>query len=188
VVDFSKRARNTNEIEPDEEVIAACNVTPSPFGVANAGMTGGLIAGGVVGMAVGAAWDARRKKQSDAAADQKMLPAVAARLPYEPGIPTNGALLAVTTKRVLAWRISGLGKVREKLIDFRLDDIDEVWWEDADAKWMAGQPGSLLMWIGIGDKVLSLAGIAMGPAGKHIRKVVSGFEDRLGAKVQPFEG
>ena len=43
------------------------------------------------------------------------------------------------------------------------------------------------MWIGAGDTVLSLAGIAMGPAGKHIRNVVSGFEGRLGGKVQRFE-
>lgn len=188
MVDFVKRARSTNEIDADEEVVAACNVTPSPFGVANAGMTGGLIAGGVVGMAVGAAWDSRRKKKSDAAADQKMLPAVAARVPYEPGIPTNGALFAVTTKRILAWRISGLGKVREMLVDIPLHDIDEVWWEDADAKWMSGQPASLLMWVGVGDTVLSLAGISMGPGGKHIRSVVTGLETRLGAKVQRFEG
>lgn len=188
MVDFLKRARNTGNLDPDEEVIGASNVTQSPFAVANAGMTGGVIAGGAVGAAVGAAWDARRQKKDKGEQAAKLLPTVAARAPYQPGIPTNGALLAVTTKRVVAWRISAMGKPKDLLLSIRHDQIDEVWWEDADAKWLGGRPASLLIWIGVGDGVLSTAGIAMGPSGKYIRSVVTALEGRLPGKVRQFEG
>jgi len=187
MIDFAKRARSTNDLDPDEEVLGASNVTPSPFGVANAGMTGGLIAGGAAGLAVGAAWDAKRRKTDDAEQAAKTLPAVAARLPLDPPVSVKGALLAVTTKRVLVWKVSGLGKPKEILHSIPLTEIDEVWWEDADAKWLAGKPGSLLLWVGAGDRVLSVAGIAMGPGAKFIRSVVTALEERLPGKVHRFE-
>jgi hypothetical protein len=188
LVDFAKRARGTDDLDPDEDVLGASNVTPSPFGVANAGMTGGLIAGGVVGLTMGAAWDAKRRRTDDAEYAAKMLPAIAARLPFDPPVSTNGALLAVTTQRVVVWRISGLGKPKEILHSIPLTEIDEVWWEDADAKWLAGKPGSLLLWVGKGDRVLPVAGIAMGPAAKFIRSVVTALEELLPGKVHRFEG
>lgn len=188
MVDFVKRAVKTGDIDPDEQVLAGSNVTPSPFGVPNAGMTGGLIAGGVIGMAVGAAWDKRRASKDAEEQDGKRLPPVAARLPVEPAIPTNGALMAVTTKRILIWKIGGLGAPKEMLHAIPLTDVDEVRWEDADAKWLGGRPASLLLWIGVDDRVLSCAGISMGPAGRYIRSVVDALDQRLPGRVEAWEG
>ena len=138
MVDFAKRARGTGDLDPDEDIVAASNVTPSPFSVANAGLTGGLIAGGAVGAAVGATWDSRRRKKDDRVQADKQLPAVAARQPFESQIPTNGALLAVTTKRICVWKISAMGKPKELLFSISHNQVDGVWWEDADTKWLAG--------------------------------------------------
>ena len=187
MVDFLKRARNSGDLDPDEEVIGASNVMPSPFLVPNAGMTGGVIAGGVVGAAVGAAWDARRSRKGEEEQATKVLPGVAARPAFEPEIPTNGALLAVTTKRVVAWTISAMGKPKAVLLTVPHAEIDEVWWVDAETKWLAGKPASLLIWIGTGQRVLSLAGIVMGPSGKFIRSVVAGLDERLPGRVLEFE-
>lgn len=188
MVDFAKRARSTGDLAIDEEVIGAASITPSPFSVSNAGMTGGVIAGGVVGAVVGAAWDSRRRKKGEEDRTAKMLPAVAARLAFEPQVPTNGALMAVTNTRVIIWEISAMGKPKDVLLSIAHDRIDEVWWEDADSKWLAGMPASLLIWIGIEDRVLSVAGIVMGPAGKFIRSVVTALEERLPERVRRFEG
>ena len=188
MVDFVKRARATGDLDPDERVIGAANITPSPFSVANAGMTGGVIAGGVVGAVVGATWDSRRRKKGEEEQAAKMLPAVAARAAFEPKVPSNGALLAVTNKRVIVWKISAMGKPKDVLLSIPHERIDEVWWEDADSKWLAGKPASLLIWIGTGDMVLSVAGIVMGPAGKFIRSVVTALEERLPGGVHRFEG
>lgn len=187
MVDFAKRARGTGDLDPDEEIVAASNVTPSPFAVADAGLTGGMIAGGAVGAAFGATWDSRRKKKDAKTQAEKMLPAVAARQPFDSQIPINGALLAVTTKRICVWKISAMGKPKQILFSILHDQIDGVWWEDADTKWLAGKPASLLMWIGIGDRVLSTAGISLGPAGKSIRSVVAALDERLPGKVHRFE-
>ena len=188
MVDFLKRARNSGDLDPDEEVIGAANVTPSPFAAPNAGMTGGVIAGGVVGAAIGTAWDSRRRKKGEEEQSARMFPAVAARVAWDPAIPVNGALLAVTTKRVVAWRISAMGKPKKILLSIPHGEIDEVWWEDADTKWLAGKPASLLIWIGTGDRVLSMAGIVLGPGGKFIRSVVAALEERLTVEVRQFEG
>lgn len=184
MVDFIKRAVETGDIDPDEQVLAASNVTPSPFMVANAGMTGGLIAGGVVGAVVGAAWDRRRRKKDEQETATRVFPDVAHREPMEPSVPANGALLAVTTKRVIVWGISAMGTPRVVLVSVPLATVDQVVWEDADAKWLGGKPASLAVWIGVGDMVLGCAGIAMGPAGKWIRGVVEAFDQRLPGRVQ----
>ncbi len=186
MVDFLKRARKTGDLEPDEEVIGAANVTPSPFAVSNAGMIGGGIAGGVVGAAVGASLDSRQSRKGDDEQATQALPAVAARAAFEPEVPTNGALLAVTTKRVVAWRISAMGKPKDVLLSVPHSRIDEVKWADAETKWLAGKPASLLVWIGIEESVLSLAGIVMGPSEKYIRSVVTGLEERLPGRVREF--
>lgn len=186
MVDFVKRAQRTGDIGVDEEVLAACNVTPSPFAVANAGMTGGVIAGGMVGAALGAAWDGRRRKQDDVEQADKQLPELAGRPPLDPPVPTNGALLGVTTQRVVMWGISPMGKPREVLLAVPLAEIDEVWWEEADAKWLGGRPASLVLWIGASSGVLSCAGISMGPAAKHVRGIVAALESRLPGKVSAW--
>ncbi len=80
-----------------------------------------------------------------------------------------------------------MGKPKDLLFSIPHDQIDGVWWEDADTKWLAGKPASLLLWIGIGDRVLSMAGISMGPGGKSIRSVVAAMEERLPGKVRRFE-
>lgn len=189
MVDFARRARNSGDIGADEEVLAAANVTASPFVVANAGMTGGLIAGGVVGMAAGAAWDARRRKKDGVPGEGKPLPDLAARTPFEPGIPANGALFAATTGRLITWKISAMGKPRSVLWSAALGDIDEVVWEDADTKWAAGRPRSTLLWVGVEpERVVSMAAISMGPAGKHVAALVEALEGRLGSRVSRFEG
>lgn len=188
MVDFIKRASKTGDLDPDEQVLAAVNVTPSPFVVANAGMTGGLIGGGVIGMAAGAAWDGRQRKKDQQEAEGKSLPEVAGRKLVEPKIPTNGALLGVTTKRIVAWRISGLGKPRDVLHSIPLADVDMVRWEQADARWLGGRPASVLIWIGVGESVLACAGISMGAAGKHVEGVVDALEQRLPGKVSVWEG
>ena len=189
MVDFAKRAQKTGEIHPDEQVLAGFNATPSPFGMVNAGMTGGLIAGGVVGLAAGAMWDKRRAKKEAEELAGKSLPDVAGREPFEPGVPENGSLFAVTTKRIVAWRIAGLGKPREQLFAIPLADVDSIVWEDADAKWLGGRPSSLVMWIGVGgDRVLATAGISMGAAGKYVKQTLAALEERLPGKVTIWEG
>lgn len=189
MVDFVKRAEKTGDIEPDEQVLAGFNATPSPFEIVNAGMTGGLIAGGVIGMAAGAMWDKHQAKKGADEAEGKCLPDVAGRTPYEPGVPTNGSLMAVTTKRIAAWRISGLGKPKELLFSIPLSDVDVVRWEDTDTRWLGGRPGSLVIWIGVGgDRVLACAGISMGPGGKYVRGTVEALEQRLPGRVSPWDG
>jgi hypothetical protein len=189
VVDFVKRAHKTGDIASDEQVLAGFNATPSPFGIPNAGMTGGLIAGGVVGMAVGAAWDKRRAQQQAEEEAGKELPEIVGRQPFEPALPTNGTLFAVTTKRIAIWRIAGLGKPKDMLLSIPLTEIDSIVWEDADTKWLGGRPGSLLMWIGVGgERVLSCAGISMGPAGRYVKEALAALEERLPGKVVAWEG
>jgi hypothetical protein len=95
--------------------------------------------------------------------------------------------LAVTTKRICVWKISAMGKPKELLFSISHDQIDGVWWEDADTKWLAGKPASLLLWIGIDDRVLATAGISLGAAGKWIRSVVAALDERLPGKVHRFE-
>ena len=187
MVDFVKRAAKTGDTEPDEEVLAAVNVTPSPFTVPNAGMTGGLIAGGLVGAAAGAAWDRRRERAEEEEQEGKSLPEVAFRAPVEPGIPANGALLAVTTKRILAWRISGLGRPREILVSLPLADVDAVRWEDVETRWLGGRPSSVAFWIGSGDRVLACAAISMGPAGKWVDRVIAALDERLPGRVEEWD-
>jgi hypothetical protein len=189
MVDFAKRARRTGDIEPDEEVLAGFNATPSPFGIGNAGMTGGLIAGGAVGMAVGAAWDRSRAKKLAEEQAGKGLPDIVGREPFEPPIPTNGTLFAVTTKRIVVWTIAGLGKPKDMLLSIPLSDVDSVVWEEADTKLLGGRPGSLMMWIGVGgEQVLACAGISMGPAGKYVKHALAALEERLPGRVVAWEG
>lgn len=188
MVDFLKRAAKSGDLDPDEQVLGAVNVLASPFVVANAGMTGGLIAGGVVGAAVGAAWDRRRRKADEADAATKPLPEIAARSVFEPGIPANGALLAVTSKRILMWNISAMGKPKGVLATIDLADVDQVYWEDVGSKWLRGSPASLMVWLGVHDAVLAMAAISLGPAGKYATGLVAALEQRLPGKVQEFSG
>ncbi len=178
MVDFAKRAAKAGGglFHPGEEVLGATNVSPAPFGMANAGMVGGMIAGGAVGAAVGAAYDKfREKKEED---DAPQLPEIAARPQYEPQVPANGALLAATTHRLILWKISGLGKPKDVLADIPIGEIDSVVWFDADTKWMRGKPKSTLMWFGLRDgRVLTTAAITMGPAGKYVADLIA----KLGA-------
>ena len=189
MVDFVKRAHKTGDIDPDEQVLAGFNATPAPFGMANAGMIGGFIAGGAIGMAAGAALDGWRSKKDDADAEERDLPDLADRAPFEPAVPENGSLFAVTTKRIALWRIAGLGKPREMLFSIPLADIDRIAWQIADTKWLGGRPASLVMWIGVaGTHTLPCAGIAMGAAGKYVKQTLAALEERLPGRVVGFEG
>lgn len=190
MVDFRKRAEKAGAglLHPDETVLAAVNVTPSPFAVGNAGMIGGMVAGGAVGAAVGMAWDRHRGNKEAEAESVRPLPGVAGRPAVEPAIPRNGALLAITSERVLVWDISGLGKPKDLLIEVSLHDVDEVAWQTLDTGWMSGRPASTMLWIGVGDRVLPLAAIAMGPAGAHARSVVAALTERRPGRVIEFSG
>lgn len=185
MVDFVKRAAKAAQgmLSSDEEIRGAINVTPSPFIVGNAGMTGGMIAGGVLGAALGAAVDKRISGKEG----ERDLPAISARPTADPPIPTNGALAAVTNKRLLIWTISGLGKPKELIHDVSLGEIDAVVWEDTDVKWMRGKPQSIQVWIGLGGStVVSTAAISMGPAGKWARGLVDALAAGLPGKVTEF--
>ena len=183
MVDFVKRATKAVALRPDEEMRGAINVTASPFLVSNAGMTGGAIAGGLVGAAIGAAVDARISGKEG----ERDLPAIAARVSMEPGIPTNGALAAVSSHRMLLWKISAMGKPRDILHEIPLGDIDAVVWEDTDAKWLGGKPKSIQVWVGVREEsVLSAAAIAMGPANKWAHGLVDAFRAGLGSRVTEF--
>lgn len=190
MVDFRKRAETAAEglLQPGETVLAGVNVTASPFTVANAGMIGGVVAGGMVGAAVGMAWDRRRRRKDEEAEAVRPLPAIAGRPPVEPTVSANGGLLAVTTHRVLLWSVSGLGKPRDLLVAVSLHDVDEVVWQDLDAGWMSGRPASTALWIGVGERVLPLAAISMGPAGKAVRSVVATLGERRPGRVSEFGG
>jgi hypothetical protein len=186
MVDYVKRARGTGAIDPDEEILAACNFTPSPFSVQNAGMTGGLIAGGLAGMAIGAAWDRyREKKDADEGADQE-LPALVIRPEHDTALHPNGTLIAVTTKRLIGWRIAGLGKPRVMILDIALDRVDEVVWDEADAKMLRGKPASTLVWVGVDESVLPMSAISAGPNRKHVQGVIEALEARLPGRVRRF--
>jgi hypothetical protein len=186
MVDFIKRAANTGDLLPGEQVLGACNVTPSPFSVQNAGMTGGLIAGGIAGMAVGAVWDRHLSKKDEADAVDKETPPLVARPQFETEMPTNGALVAVTANRVVAWKISGLGKPKEVILSAPLSDIDEVWWEKAPKQLLRGKPASTLIWVGISGHVLPMAAISTGPAQKYVQLFIDALEQRLPGKVSEF--
>lgn len=174
MVDFVKRAARAGEgvLGPGEEVRGAVNVTPSPFLVPNAGMAGGMMAGGVVGAVIGSAVD--RKNLSKGA--MRPVPTIAARTPLDPGISANGALLAVTDRRVLLWRISGLGKPKGVFQSIEFGDIDAIAWEAAGAEYLAGRAKAVMLWLGTKrGEVLAAAAIAAGPAAKY----ASGAVDAL---------
>jgi hypothetical protein len=188
VVDYIKRATGTGDIGVDEEVLAACNFTPSPFSVQNAGMTGGLIAGGVAGMAIGAAWDRYLARTEAGEADEAELPELVMRPEHETTLHPNGTLIAVTNRRVLGWRIAGLGKPRDQILDVSLDRIDQVVWDEAEAKLMRGKPPATLVWLGVDDSVLPMSAISGGPNRTHVQSVISALETRLPGRVNRFEG
>lgn len=171
MVDFVKRAARAAEeiLGPDERVRGAVNVTPSPFLVPNAGMTGGMIAGGVVGAVIGSAVDRKNSSRQES----RPVPAIAARSPLEPEIPANGALLAVTDRRVLLWKIGGLGKPKDVLHSLDLGGLDTVAWEAADAKHLSGRAKAVMLWLGtVHGEVLAASAIAAGPAAKYASGVV----------------
>lgn len=185
MVDFRKRAAKAahSMLDADEEVLAAINVTASPF-LPAAGMVGGAIAAGAAGAVVGSIFDGKRQRE-DAG---RTLPAVAARSPFEPGIPANGALAAITSKRVLVWKIGGLGKPKDLLAEFRLDDVDEFVWEDADTRWLKGRPKSFLLWFGVKEEsVLAAVAISMGPAHKYAQSMVDAMTARRPGIVSEFK-
>ncbi|MCB2224165.1 MAG: hypothetical protein KQH83_08320 [Actinobacteria bacterium] len=189
MVDFTKRAARAAEgmLAPGEAVLAASNVFPSPFAVADSATTAGAVAGGLVGGLVGAAVDRRREsrgREEDASAP---VPAMANRPRDERAVPANGALLAVTGTRIVVWSISGLGKPRDVLFQIPLDTLDAVAWQEADPKWVRGKPRSTLFWLGIGGSaVLPVAAISMGPAGTYVRAIVDALAGLLPGKVREF--
>ncbi|MCJ7726975.1 MAG: hypothetical protein MUP76_11395 [Acidimicrobiia bacterium] len=189
MVDFTKRAARAGDgiLQPGEAVLAATNVMPTPFSMAGSAALGGAIAGGLVGGLVGAAVDKRREKKATAEDAGQLVPAMATRPPSPHTIPKNGALLAVTDRRIIVWAISGLGKPGEVLFEVPLESIDAAAWQEADPKWMRGSPKSTVFWIGIsGDSVLPAAAISLGPAGKYVRAVTDALERGLPGRVQEF--
>lgn len=172
---------------PGETVLAAVNVFPSPLRVAAAGATTGVIAGGLIGAAIGTAWDARNRKRDAAEAEARALPAVATRPPVEPAIPGSGGLLAVTDHRVLVWAISGLGKPKDLIHAFPIGDVDEVSWHRLDAGWMRGKPASLVLWIGVAPKVLAASAVAMASSGRQAGEVVAALERLRPGRVARFD-
>jgi len=188
MVDYIKRARNTGDIDSDEEVIGACNCTPSPFSMTNAGATGGLIAGGLPGLAIGAAWDRYQAKRESAEAADEELPSIVTRTEFEPGLPANGALVAITTKRLVGWAVSGFGKPRDVAVTLPLSEIDQVLWDEQGQQLLRGKPSTTVFWLGLaGDRVLPMAAISGGPNHKHVQNVVQALAERLPGKVRRFE-
>lgn len=173
MVDFSKRAARAPGVAPGETVLAAVNVFPSPFRVAAAGATSGVVAGGLIGAAIGTAWDARNQKRDAAEAEARPLPDVAKRPPVEPAIPGGGGLLAVTDHRVLVWSIAGLGKPKDLIHAFPIGDVDQVAWLRLDAGWMRGKPASLVLWIGIAAGVLAASAVALASSARQAGEVVA---------------
>src|SRR3990172_2476844 len=108
MVDFRRRAEQGAEglLLPGEEMLAGVSVTAAPFRVGGAGMTSGL-------------------KDSEKES-VRPLPDLATRPEMEPAIPAAGGLLGVTTARVLAWSVSGMGKAKDLLHAIPLDDVDAL--------------------------------------------------------------
>lgn len=190
MVDFTKRADKAagSRLGGTETMLAGTNVTPVPFQWAGSAATGGAIAGGLVGAAIGATVDKRRElRHGEEAA--RSLPDLASRPQASAAVPANGALLGVTDQRLLAWKISGLGKPKDLLFEIPFPDIDRVAWHEADTKWLGGSPRSTLIWIGLTDgTVIPVAAISFGPGGKYAGAVMSALIDRLGGKVTEFSG
>ena len=93
----------------------------------------------------------------------------------------------MTTKRMVGWKIAGLGKPKEQILDIALDRIDEVVWDEAEAKLMRGKPPSTLVWVGVDDTVLPMAAISSGVNRKHVQSVIGALDSRLPGKVRRFE-
>jgi len=189
MVDFTKRATKAGDgvLRAGETVLAATNVMPAPFSMAGSAAVGGAIAGGLVGGLAGAAVDRRREKKAAAEDAEQLVPALATRPPFAHAVPKNGALLAVTDRRIIVWSISGLGQPGEVLFEVPSNDIDAAAWQEADPKWMRGSPKSTLIWVGIGGAtVLPAAAISAGPAGKYVRAVTDALERLLPGKVRKF--
>jgi hypothetical protein len=188
VVDFRKRAEQGAEglLLPGEEVLAGVSVTAAPFRVGRAGLTSGLIVGGVVGAAIGAAVDKRRDRKDSEQESVRPLPDLATRPEVEPVIPAAGGLLGVTTARVLAWSVSGMGKAKDLLHALPLDEVDAVVWQRIEAAHLAGRPASIAMWIGCGPRVLPCAAIDMSATGKAVREVIAVLTERRPGRVREF--
>lgn len=188
MVDFTKRANKAGagSLAAGETVLAATNMTPTPFRVGGSAMVSGAIVGGVVGAVIGSAVDKRREQKAADEDATALVPAVAGRPPARP-LPGNGFLLGVTESRILVWSIGGLGKPGDLLFEVPLSRVDAVAWMEADPKWMRGAPRSTLFWIGVGgDTVLSTAAISAGPAGKYVRAVVEALDRALPGRVREF--
>lgn len=188
MVDFRKRAEQGAEglLLPGEQVLAGVSVTAAPFRLGGAGMTSGLIVGGVVGAAVGAAVDKRRERRESEREAVRPLPELATRPEVEPAIPAAGGLLGVTTARVLAWSVSGMGKARDLLHAISLDTVDAVVWQRLEAARLAGRPASIAVWIGCGPQVLPCAAVDMSATGKAVREVLAVLSDLRPGRVREF--
>ncbi len=188
MVDFRKRAEEgaAGLLLPGEEMLAAVSVTAAPFRVSGAGMTSGLIVGGAVGAALGAAVDKRRSRKESEKESVRPLPDVATRPEVEPAIPAAGGLLGVTTGRVLAWSVSGMGKAKDLLHAISLDEVDAVVWQRIEAARLAGRPASIALWIGCGPRVLPCAAIDMSATGKAVREVITVLTERRPGRVREF--
>lgn len=138
-------------------------------------------------MAIGAAWDRYLARREDGEAAEAELPDLVMRPEYEITLHANGTLIAVTTRRLIGWKIAGLGRPRDLILDISLDRIDQVVWDEAKTKALRGKPASTLIWMGVDHTVLPMAAISGGVNRRYVQGVISALGSRLPGRVSRFE-
>ncbi len=115
MVDWKKRIEknSSDQLDPDEEVIVGLPVQPAGYVVQQAGMAG---AGGLLGFFAG-----NKAQESRKAETASKLTGKAAKFPNE------GIILAISNKRVLAFKQNKLsGKPENLLSGYDISEVSQI--------------------------------------------------------------
>jgi hypothetical protein len=144
VVNWTKRVEKAAQgtLRNDETILAGTKLTQEQFRVAGGRTTGGFIAGGIVGAAAGAAWDKRTEAKLEAAEAARLKDAAEELPPRPVEFPRNGAIAGVTSRRILFFAASELGKAKDLFYEVPVSDIRAIHERDAEQKLLRGTPPS----------------------------------------------
>ena len=192
---YSKLSKNLEKaaeglLGPGEQMLAGVYVTRSPVRSVGFGMSTGMMVGGVLGAAVGAVVD--RGREQKGAGQEGAFPDVAKRPEVDPEIPkVVGGMIGITTERVLVWSVSGTGKPKGLLHQFPVSDVDTVAWQRVKGGGRLGGSkimlSSVLLWIGLGSRVLAAAAVVQFPVQeRQASEVVGALTDRCPGRVHEF--